>query len=378
MPRSFRFPAYPKKKHRSGQARIRIRGRDYYLGVWNSEASRREYARLAAEFAADPRRVERVQIEGTGQATVDEIVIAWADENDDGGKEAREILRATGPLLRLFGPTLGVDFDTDRLEIVRRAMVDGSWMLVREKARRKKYKQFIGWALSQTNHMIMRIKKIWRWAERKKLVPKGSYFHLTALAPLKKGVRKTAKVRPADEASVEAVMPRLKPIVAAMVNVGQLTGLRPEELCEMAPAGFRFDGPHGTWLYGYIDHKTAHVTGEESVAVFGPKAQEVIKPYLESAQKIGPDCPIWRWDSKRGRRYTRAGFYRAIQRTCDFLGVKRFTSYQLRHLVKLKVTQRFGLDGARAVLRQKSLGTTNMYAAQQDVETAARIAKEMG
>lgn len=380
MSRPFRFPAYPRKKHRSGQARIRIRGKDYYLGPWNSLASRKEYARLTAEFAADPQRAARVPIENNSATTVDEIIVAWADENDDGGKEAREILRATVPLSRLFGPTRGEDFDANSLNAVRKIMIDGSWMFVREKHRRRKFKQPIGWCLNQTNHMIMRLKKIWRWAEMKKFVPKGSYHHLACLPRLKRncGVRRTAKVKPAHEPSVEAVLPCLTPMVAAMVQVAQLTGVRPKELCEMRPQMFQFDGPDGTWLFSLDDHKTAHITGDDSVGVFGPRAQAIIRPYLEAAQKIGPDCPIWRYDPKRGKHYTRAGFYRAIQRTCDFVGVTRFTAYQLRHLVKQKVTQKHGLDGARAVLRQKSLGTTNLYAAQQDIETAARIAKEMG
>jgi hypothetical protein len=44
------FPAYPKKAHASGQARIRFRGRDYYLGKFGSE----EYARLVGDLANKP------------------------------------------------------------------------------------------------------------------------------------------------------------------------------------------------------------------------------------------------------------------------------------------------------------------------------------
>lgn len=378
MARAFRFPAYPKKKHQSGQARIRIRGRDYYLGAWNSEASRKEYARLAAEHAAEPQRAERLRLVANPSLTVDEVVVAWGDENNDGGKEVREILRASTVLCRLVGPTRAADFDADRLGFIRKAMIDGSWMLVREKYRRRKYRQPVGWCLSQTNHMVARLKKIWRWAELKKLVPMGAYHHLRSLSPVRKGVRVRPKVKPASEASIDAILPVLTPMVGAMLEIGRRLGLRPSELCGMRPQMFAFNGPHGTWILSLEDHKTRHVTGEDSVVLIGPEVQRIIAPWLEAARRVGHDCPIWRPAPKRTTHYTAAGFYRAIQRACDHVKVQRFTPYQLRHLLKHKVMQRHGLDAARAVLRQKSIGATNMYAAQQDIETAARVAAEMG
>ena len=53
MSRRSSVPAYT--HHRaSGQARVRIAGRDVYLGPYGSAESRERYARLIAERAVDP------------------------------------------------------------------------------------------------------------------------------------------------------------------------------------------------------------------------------------------------------------------------------------------------------------------------------------
>ena len=47
------IPTY--RKHRSGQARVTINGRDYYLGPHGTKASRRKYDRIVAEYLASGR-----------------------------------------------------------------------------------------------------------------------------------------------------------------------------------------------------------------------------------------------------------------------------------------------------------------------------------
>jgi hypothetical protein len=57
MPRLFnRNPKYRKRKA-SGQAIVTIEGRDFYLGPWNTKASKSEYDRVIAEWLANGRRL---------------------------------------------------------------------------------------------------------------------------------------------------------------------------------------------------------------------------------------------------------------------------------------------------------------------------------
>jgi hypothetical protein len=51
-----RVPSY--RHHRpSGLAVVTLNGRDRYLGIWNTEASRQEYERLIGEWLANGRRL---------------------------------------------------------------------------------------------------------------------------------------------------------------------------------------------------------------------------------------------------------------------------------------------------------------------------------
>ena len=54
-----RDPSYIPKptRHRSGQAVVRLNGRDFYLGKFGTPAARGEYERLVAEWLANGRRV---------------------------------------------------------------------------------------------------------------------------------------------------------------------------------------------------------------------------------------------------------------------------------------------------------------------------------
>lgn len=47
----FRVPT-PRYHRSSGQARVRFRGRDYYLGAWGSKEVEANYTRLVADLAA--------------------------------------------------------------------------------------------------------------------------------------------------------------------------------------------------------------------------------------------------------------------------------------------------------------------------------------
>ncbi len=216
MPRQPSFPSFPKKAHKSGQARIRYRKRDYYLGVFGSDAARREYARLAAEFAADPAKAFPRPVQSS-LLTVNEMVFKWVVDEGSGpgadhpSSEAWQVKAATRPLCRMFGDTIAADFDAEKLELLRDAMVACSWMNADELAERAKRKKLPGWSRNHVNHQITRIRKVFRWAEKRKHVPRGVWEHLRTVASLgkKSKARKNPKRKPVDEAVIEATLPHL-------------------------------------------------------------------------------------------------------------------------------------------------------------------------
>src|SRR5688572_6100875 len=77
MPSAPRIPKY--RKHTSGQAVVRLNGRDHYLGPYGSPESSREYDRVVAEWLTTKKTIAAP---GRLVATIAELVdafVAWAD-----------------------------------------------------------------------------------------------------------------------------------------------------------------------------------------------------------------------------------------------------------------------------------------------------------
>src|SRR5438067_1501969 len=117
-------PSYCKHKA-TGQAVVRIDGRDHYLGKYGSEESRREYDRLIAEWLAAGRRLPQAKT-GAG-FTLNELILAywcWAEKTyrDSDGAPTRELDNlkdALRPLRKLYGDTEAAKFGPLALRTVR-------------------------------------------------------------------------------------------------------------------------------------------------------------------------------------------------------------------------------------------------------------------
>ncbi len=373
------FPRYPSKPHASGQARIRWLNRDYYLGLFGSDASYAEYARLTVLFATSP---DAIPAKRPDAITISDMIRRWhADaEKWSRKKELEECTRAAMILDRLYGSNHAGEFDVSCLSVIREAMISGSWMREDEKADYLRRKLPIGWAKSQVNHMIGRVKRIFRFAEATRLIPKGSWEHLRTLRPLRRNeVREMPKRRPVEESGVMQTLPHLSLMVASMVRVQLLTGMRPSELCGMRADHFSFDGPDGCWLYRLDEFKTQDTSMDEwQWIVIGPECQRIILPWLEAARSLSAGTFLWRPRPGVSEAYSPSGYYQAVHDGCVRAGVKPFCVYALRHSAKQRITRLAGIDAARAVLRHKSTEMTADYASQQDVEQAAKIQSKAG
>ena len=80
MPKPFRIPKLTRHKA-SGQAVVRLNGKDHYLGPFDAPNARREYDRLVAEWLANHRLPIDAPSETDGEAqtgvTVNELILAF-------------------------------------------------------------------------------------------------------------------------------------------------------------------------------------------------------------------------------------------------------------------------------------------------------------
>ena len=83
MPSKLRKPPAYRHYKPTGQAVVRIDGRDYYLGRHGTEASQEAYRRLIAEWATSPRPAATAASRPTVgvDLTVNELMVAYWDKH---------------------------------------------------------------------------------------------------------------------------------------------------------------------------------------------------------------------------------------------------------------------------------------------------------
>jgi integrase len=147
--------------------------------------------------------------------------------------------------------------------------------------------------------------------------------------------------------------------VQKMIQLQQLTSMRPAEVCALRMAEVDID--RTPWLYEPTQHKTKH-RGKNRRIYFGPKARELLKPYL-----LRRDSFVFRPIDARGEgsafdlraggdRYTTRTYRDSIWRACDrafpapesirgaFLELKRFRAKQVAATARGKEPEELSKD----------------------------------
>ena len=385
----------------SGQAVVRINGKDHYLGPHNSPESEERYRRLIAEFltmgsVSAPSKRGRVGL------TVNELLAAfWTELEQTGrymknGQETSErgwIRDAVRPLCALFGSTPAAEFGPRRLMELRTWMVERGGRGDRPLAR------------STVNGRIRRVVQVFRWGASMELVPTEVWHGLQTVRGLRRGesarVRESGRVRAVGWQDVVATLPHLGAQVAAMVELQWLTGMRPGEVCGMRTRDLDMKGE--VWIYRPEHHKTEH-HGHGCERFLGPRAQLLLQSFLKAdaaAYLFSPEdserernrrrrearkSPTWPSHQQRNRGaqptafnqcYPVRSYRRAVRRACTKAGVTPWTPNQLRHARATVVRKQFGLEAAQVVLGHATADVTQVYA-ERDRDLALRVARETG
>jgi integrase len=398
VPRKSKFPPSLLHHKGSGQAYVRVQGDNHYLGKWDvvrdeaTPEARAAYVRLIAALASGqpvlPKRA-------APPATVADVVALWwtheAPKLSASGRERDGYRLSLRPLLALYGPTDAVRFDAAALETLQTAMASGHWKdaAAREKLRGENGKHAVngtpplpeGWCAGVVNQRIGRIKTLWRWAERRGLVLAGSWANLRTVPGIRKNdsrARHAPRRRPATWQEVRDVARHARPPARSALLLCWWTGMRPAEAYTLTPGELDRTDPK-LWVYRPAKHKTAWL-GHARAVVLNRKAQSVLLPWLKNSPPA--DAVLFRpevrtSDRYRAECYDGKTFARAVRRAAVRAGRKGVTSYMIRHAVKQRVTRLCGLDAARCLLGQASIGTTNNYGDAVDLEMAKEAARRL-
>jgi integrase len=389
----------------TGQAVVTINGRDIYLGKYNSAASRAEYNRLIAEWLANDR-----MLSAGHDLTIVELAAAFLRhaknyyKGPDGGLtgEVANYKTLIGRLTSLYGRTAAAKFGPLALKAFREQLIEA------------------GQARRSINQAINRVRRMFKWAVENQLIEASVLHGLQAVAGLRAGrsnAKETAPVKPVPDAFVDAVLPHVSPQVAAIIELQQITGMRSGEVtflraCDINTAG-------RVWIYSPERHKTAW-HGHERNIYLGPKAQQIIKPFLKAeltaflfspadaeAERndrrfgvVSPDrkTKVYpselkgrqrRHDARNGKRrkrplrthYDTSSYYKAVIYGIDAANRARLADakakgidadqvdlvphwhpHQLRHNAATALRREHGIEVARIILGHRSAAITEVYA----------------
>ena len=350
------LPSYLLHKQ-SGQARVRIDGKDHMLGPYGSEESRIAYGKLVANAAGgigiDPLKSGSSSTIEAG-LTVNELVLAFrrhaATHYVKNGKPTSEIhclKAATDPLFELYGFTAVDDFGPLMLKAIRQKFVEA------------------GWVRESCNKGVNRIRLVFKWGVENELVAPATLQKLQAVAALLKGrteardnVRRTA----VDDSRIETVKKLVRPLVRDLIDLQRLCGARSGELLKLTTGMIERTGD--VWKADISDHKTVHHDQSRTLH-FGPQSQLILTRFLSA----DPDARLF--------KITRTAFCRAITRACDKAGIERWVPHELRHTNANNVREEFGLEHTQAVLGHAHADMTQHYA-KASSKKAAEVARKIG
>jgi integrase len=425
--KSKRVPSYCKHKP-SGQSKVVLNGKTFYLGRYGSAASKQAYDRLIHEWLAAGR-----QLPGRTELTVNQLILTFLRYAEGyyrkpDGRPTNEVscLKvAFRPLRELYGDTSANDFGPAELKTVREAMIGKGW-----------YRKSI-------NRHLERIRRMYRWAGGEGLVPAECYHRLLCVGGLKIGRTEAVEgkpIRPVPIVYVEAVRPHVSAPIRAMIDLQLLTAMRPGEACVMRACDLETSGR--VWIYRPQSHKTQYF-GHVREIYLGPRAQEVVKPFLktdlqaflfspheareEHYQEIRAARKTRVQPSQECRReanpvvlpgdhYTPHSYRRAISYACGLAwplpahlapmvtetGKRETRAYwkarltadekaaiktwrrehswhphQLRHNAATSVRKEYGIELARIILGHSTAFTTEIYA-EQDRQQAVEVIAKIG
>ncbi len=376
-PRMKGIPAY--RPHGSGQARVTFNGKDEYLGEYGSPESVERYWQLIREWEA---RGRQPVVPPGGSITVVELLDRYLTYLE--ARASDSMLEGAKQVIRLLRDQCGFA----SVEDIRPATMRAIQKTLIER----------GNCLNTIKDRMTRIRAILRWGVAEELVSPDVLARCKAVTPPTEheGVRITEGREPVDDALVSATLPHLSPVLADMVVLQRLTGMRPGEVCAMTWAQIDKSSAakDGMWHYRPVRHKTKRM-GKPRVVGLGPESQAVLLKYAHR----DPALPIFspreserqrlaevhekrqtpmtpsqakraeraarRADTRRrrpGEGYTPCSYRRAITRALEQAGLEHWHPHLLRHARGTELAGNGGLHLAQAALGHADQRMAQHYA----------------
>ena len=374
------------------------------------ETAMREYRRWLKAWRADPAMQNPRHRPGQLVGDIADAYLAWAERTYRKRGEPTSYVHNCRSALQRLSDALG-HLAGDNLTAPALARLRDQWDAAGA-ARRETINLWLGV-----------VRKAWDWAAEQGYVEPDVALRLRTVSRLQRGRSQAPEyedVAPVAWQTVEATLPELSPVVAAMIRMLWHTGMRPDEACSMRPADIDMSGD--VWLYRPAGHKTEH-RGKSRIVAIGPQARAELEPWLSPAAQRPIFRPSMAPGAKSPQRdqYDANSLRRAVHRACDrvfpppaeltriyvasqgrkrwrleteaewrtrlgaegavrldqWVAINRWNPGQLRHARATHLRRTHGIEAARLALGHADAGVTHIYA-ERDIEAMVRIARETG
>jgi integrase len=325
----------------------------------------------------------------------------YTDSNGKISREPDNIRYACNPLLELFATCPLEEFGPLKLEEVQNKMIK------------------LNWSRGVINQRIGMLKRMFKWAVKKQLVSPIMLQGLITVEGLRRGrssARETKRVKPVNEEHIYGVLPYTTPVIAVMIELQLLTGMRPGELVLMKPGDI--DRSEKVWHYFPERHKNEY-RGIERIVSIGPRGQEILTAFLlrkpdaycfspqesetyrrakMTEQRGTPLSCGNRVGTNRkgnperspGNKYDSHSYGKAVRRAivAARVAIRKqggipdkelpfWTPYRMRHTAATKVRKWFGYESAGATLGHSNMSATAIYA-ERNQGLADDVARQIG
>jgi integrase len=392
------FPR-PRFHKRTGQARVRVNGREIWLGRWGSPEADAKYRELLQAWAAsggatvqpiaaqpDRRPAPTFAMEPPPQLTVGDLLVQYLlvvkAERPVDRRHSKWWLARSVALALESRKSVGLDqFGPRMLAQVQLELAEGD--MPKKRAGHTKRSR------AQVAKTVNAIRAMFSWAVSQEMIGPDRLLALKTVPPLKPGLAREGEGRePVDDKLVTATKKKLPAVVADMVEFMLRTGCRPSEAMRLRMADV--EQLPRAWKWTLAKHKNTH-RGKRRVIAIGPRAAVIAKRW--AAGKPADALVFDRSDMTRkpsGRsvipiraeRHPALPFdaellRKLIARACEKGELPVWTPYQLRHTALTKARQLAGLEAAAAVGGHAASRMTEEYA-KDDFDKAVTVAAKIG
>jgi len=400
----------------TGQARVRLSGKDHYLGTFGTPEAVEAYHRIVGEWLMNgrslpdskPKRRSRHTTtttpddSGVEVLTVGELVsqyLKWARIRYAKSNHASVNEYGLKPLIDGYSSLPADQFSPNKLRIVRQLMIQR------------------GWVRTNINHHVSTVRSVFAWAVGRELIPDSVHSALCKVEPLafgSPGVRESSKKELVPDGVIESLRPFLSGQVYAIIQLMWLSGARCGEICQVRPADLKEVETDGVKILEFTPghHKTAH-KGFSRIIRFGPVGMMILQPFLNRPADeycFSPaEAEIERRDKahearvtppsygntigsnrkpkpqrKPGAVYSTAVIRRAITRAIHAHNkqhpqeaIERFSPHALRHTSLTRMRNQFGMEAAMSMAGHHSPSMVDLYTSRSSA-AARRVAMEAG